>query len=70
MGDPVGAMRRARECLAADGTVMVVEPMASERVEDNLNPVGRVFSAARSKRRRGPAKSGVGMRLIGQSWVV
>ncbi len=46
MGDPVGAARRARECLAADGTVMIVEPMAGDRVEENLTPVGRIFSAA------------------------
>jgi len=46
MGDPVGAIRRAREAVAADGTVLIVEPMAGERVEDNLNPVGRVFSGA------------------------
>jgi SAM-dependent methyltransferase len=45
MGDPVGAVKHARETIAADGTVLVVEPMAGERVEENLNPVGRVFSA-------------------------
>jgi SAM-dependent methyltransferase len=46
MGDPIGAMRRAREVLAPDGTVLIVEPMAGECVEENLNPVGRVFSGA------------------------
>ncbi len=46
MGDPVAAARRARETLAPDGTLLVVEPMAGERVEDNLNPLGRVLSAA------------------------
>jgi SAM-dependent methyltransferase len=45
LGDPVGAMRHAREVIAPGGTAMVVEPMAGERVEENLNPVGRVFSA-------------------------
>ncbi|WBQ06945.1 class I SAM-dependent methyltransferase [Kribbella sp. CA-293567] len=43
MGDPVGAARRVRESLAPDGTWMVVEPMAGDRVEDNLNPVGRAY---------------------------
>lgn len=43
MGDPVGAARRVRSALAPDGTWMVVEPMAGDRVEDNLTPVGRTF---------------------------
>jgi ubiquinone/menaquinone biosynthesis C-methylase UbiE len=46
MGDPVAAAARAREALAADGTLMVVEPQASDRVEENLNPVGRQYYAA------------------------
>jgi len=44
MGDPVGAMRYARRAVADDGTLLIVEPMAGERVEENINPVGRVFS--------------------------
>jgi SAM-dependent methyltransferase len=43
MGDPLGAARHVRETLADDGTWMVVEPQAGDRVEDNLNPVGRAF---------------------------
>jgi len=43
MGDPVGAARRVRELLASDGTWMIVEPAAGDRVEDNLNPVGRAY---------------------------
>lgn len=46
LGNPAGAAQRARETLAADGTVMIVEPMAGNVVEENLNPVGRVFSGA------------------------
>ncbi|HEX6547182.1 MAG TPA: class I SAM-dependent methyltransferase [Candidatus Dormibacteraeota bacterium] len=46
LGDPVGAARHAHAALAPDGSLLVVEPMAGERVEDNLNPVGRIFSAA------------------------
>jgi SAM-dependent methyltransferase len=43
MGDPVGAARHVRETIADDGTWMIVEPMAGDRVEDNLNPVGRAY---------------------------
>jgi SAM-dependent methyltransferase len=43
MGDPPGAARHVRQALAADGTWMIVEPAAGERVEDNLNPVGRAY---------------------------
>src|SRR3954454_9085561 len=45
MGDPVGAARHVPSRLADDGTWMVVEPMAADRLEDNLNPVGRVYYA-------------------------
>ena len=45
MGDPLGALRRAREVLAEGGVVMIVEPMAGERVEENFNPIGRAYSA-------------------------
>jgi len=43
LGDPVGAARRAREVLADDGRLMLVEPFAGDRVEDNLNLVGRIY---------------------------
>jgi SAM-dependent methyltransferase len=46
MGDPVGASAHVRETLAPDGTWLIVEPYANDRVEDNLNPVGRVFYGA------------------------
>jgi SAM-dependent methyltransferase len=62
MADPVGASRHARQALKADGTCMVVEPFAGDRLEDNLNPVGRTYYAASSLicvpvslARRGPA---------------
>lgn len=48
MADPVGVARHARQALKPDGSVMVVEPFAGDRVEDNLNPVGRMFYAASS----------------------
>jgi hypothetical protein len=46
MGDPVGAAEHVRAALAADGTWLIVEPNAGDRIEDNLNPVGRVFFSA------------------------
>ena len=32
--------------MAPDGTVLIVEPMAGERIEENLNPIGRLFAGA------------------------
>jgi len=43
MGDPAGAARHVRELLAPDGSWMIVEPAAGDRVEQNFNPVGRVY---------------------------
>jgi 2-polyprenyl-3-methyl-5-hydroxy-6-metoxy-1,4-benzoquinol methylase len=43
MGDPVGAGRHVRDVIAEDGTWMIVEPIAGDHVEDNLNPVGRTY---------------------------
>jgi len=43
MGDPIGAATHVLDSLARDGTWLIVEPFANDRVEDNLNPVGRVF---------------------------
>jgi SAM-dependent methyltransferase len=46
MGDPTGASAHILETLDDDGSWMIVEPFANDRVEDNLNPVGRVFYGA------------------------
>ena len=46
MGDPIAATTYAYKTLAPDGTVLLVEPMAGDTVEENINPVGRVYSAA------------------------
>src|SRR3989440_1596018 len=43
MGDPVGASAHVRKSLAKDGTWMIVEPFANDQLQDNLNPVGRVY---------------------------
>jgi SAM-dependent methyltransferase len=43
MGDPVGAASHVRKALAPDGTWLVVEPLAGDRIEQNLNPVSRAY---------------------------
>ena len=45
MGDPAGACSHVRDSLKPDGTLMIVEPFAHDRLEDNLNPIGRTFFA-------------------------
>jgi 2-polyprenyl-3-methyl-5-hydroxy-6-metoxy-1,4-benzoquinol methylase len=46
MGDPVGAMKHIRELLDENGACMIVEPMAGDRLADNLNPVSRMYYSA------------------------
>lgn len=48
MGDPAGAARHARQALKRDGSCMLVEPIAGDRVEENLNPIGRIYYGASS----------------------
>jgi hypothetical protein len=45
MGDPTGATAHEPKLLKPDGTVMIVEPFANDKLEDNLNPVGGLFYA-------------------------
>jgi len=46
MGDPAGASAHVRTTLKKDGTWMIVEPFAGDKIEDNLNPIGRAFYGA------------------------
>jgi SAM-dependent methyltransferase len=46
LGDPVGALARCRRGLKSDGKVLLVEPYAGDRLEENLNPIGRMYYAA------------------------
>lgn len=46
LGDPLGALRRTREVLRFDGTVLLVEFAAADRLEDNANPLGRLLYAS------------------------
>ena len=48
MGDPVGAAAHVRASLKPDGTWLIVEPFANDRLEDNLNPIGRIYYSASS----------------------
>ena len=48
LGDPVAAARHAAQTLAPGGTVLLVEPFAHDRVEDNLNPVGQLYYSGSS----------------------
>jgi SAM-dependent methyltransferase len=43
LGDPVAAARHAAEVLAPGGTVLLVEPYAADKMEDNHNPVGQLY---------------------------
>ena len=45
MGDPLGAARHVHASLKPNGTWMIVEPYAEDRIEGNLNPVGRAYYA-------------------------
>lgn len=46
MGDPVAAAAHAAKAIDPDGTVMLVEPFANDRVEDNISPVAQIYYAA------------------------
>ena len=46
MGDPAGAAAHVRKALKPDGCWMIVEPQARDRLEDNLNRVGRLYYSA------------------------
>jgi 2-polyprenyl-3-methyl-5-hydroxy-6-metoxy-1,4-benzoquinol methylase len=46
MGDPAGASAHVRSTLKSDGTWMIVEPFAGDKLEENLNPIGRAFYGA------------------------
>jgi SAM-dependent methyltransferase len=46
MPDPLGAARHIRQSLTPDGTFLLVEPYANDKLEDNINPVGRLFYGA------------------------
>ncbi|HJR46827.1 MAG TPA: class I SAM-dependent methyltransferase [Nitrososphaeraceae archaeon] len=49
MGDPGGAAKHVLQTLKKkNGTWMIVEPFANDRLEDNLNPLGRVFYSVSS----------------------
>lgn len=46
LGDPLGAAKHARRALADDGALLLVEPVAGDQLEENVNPMGRLLYAA------------------------
>jgi SAM-dependent methyltransferase len=46
LGDPIGTLAHCRKVLKADGKVLLVEPYAGDRLEQNINPIGRMYYAA------------------------
>jgi ubiquinone/menaquinone biosynthesis C-methylase UbiE len=46
MGDPLEAVSASRQALAPRGALMLVEPFANDRPEDNVGPVARMFYSA------------------------
>jgi hypothetical protein len=65
MGDPTGAAAHVSHSLKSDGSWMIVEPFAHDRLEDNLNPVGRVFYSASTMICTGASLSQEGRRALG-----
>jgi ubiquinone/menaquinone biosynthesis C-methylase UbiE len=46
MGDPLEAVWASREAMAPDGALMLVEPFAKDRSEENVGPVARMYYSA------------------------
>ena len=46
MGDPVGALKNCFARMNDHGVIMAVEPMGGVSIQENFNPVGRIFSGA------------------------
>jgi SAM-dependent methyltransferase len=65
MGDPVGAAAHVLESLRPDGTFLLVEPYAGDRIEDNLNPVGRIFYAGSTMLCTPASRSQAGQAALG-----
>jgi ubiquinone/menaquinone biosynthesis C-methylase UbiE len=43
LGDPVGGAAHVRKVISTEGSFMIVEPMANDSLQENLNPVGRAY---------------------------
>lgn len=46
LGDPVAAVRHAAQALKPGGSVMLVEPFAADRMDNNLSQISRFYYAA------------------------
>jgi SAM-dependent methyltransferase len=65
MGDPVAAVAHVLDSLRPDGTFLLVEPYAGDRIEDNLNPVGRIFYAGSTMLCTPASRSQAGQAALG-----
>jgi 2-polyprenyl-3-methyl-5-hydroxy-6-metoxy-1,4-benzoquinol methylase len=46
MGDPLEAVWASRQAMTPDGVLMLVEPFAKDRSEENVGPVARMYYSA------------------------
>jgi ubiquinone/menaquinone biosynthesis C-methylase UbiE len=46
MGDPLEAIWASRQAMAPNGALMLVEPFAKDRAEENVGPVARMYYSA------------------------
>lgn len=46
LGDPLAAAQHAAKVLAPDGAVLLVEPFANDRLEQNISTVGQLYYSA------------------------
>jgi len=46
MGDPLDAVSASGQAMAPEGTLMLVEPFAKDRSEENVGPVARMYYSA------------------------
>jgi SAM-dependent methyltransferase len=65
MGDPIAAASRVLGSLRPDGTFLLVEPYAGDQIEDNLNPVGRIFYAGSTMLCTPASRSQAGQAALG-----
>ena len=65
MGDPIAAAAHVLDSLRPDGTFLLVEPYAGDRIEDNLNPVGRIFYAGSTMLCTPASRSQAGQAALG-----
>lgn len=43
LGDPLGACKHVKNSLAGEGAFLIVEPLAGDTLEENMNPLGQMY---------------------------